>query len=50
MISTLLSTASASALAIIVSMPAQAGEIDVAGTTGSLTFAAAPGNTLVDTT
>jgi hypothetical protein len=46
MISTLLSTASASALAIIVSMPAQAGEIDVAGTTGSLTFAAAPGNTL----
>jgi hypothetical protein len=46
MISKLVSTASAAALAIIFSMPAQAGEIDVAGTTGSLTFTAAGMNTL----
>jgi hypothetical protein len=46
MISKLVSTAAAAALAVIVSMPAQAGEIDVAVPTGSLTFTAAGMNTL----
>jgi hypothetical protein len=45
-ISKLVSTATAAALAVIVSMPAQAGEIDVAVPTGSLTFTAAGMNTL----
>jgi hypothetical protein len=44
--SRLLSLASAAALAVTLSTPARAGEIFINGTTGLLTFTAAPGNTL----